>query len=164
DVSANPSVVVLENGELQKATQGHFAFNIRAGLSHWSYMPASPINVALSGSQLSVADLQKFAGKNYPVTGTLAIKASVHGSQLNPVGQGNITLTEGVISGEPVQSASVTFRGDGSSVDTSLNAHMPAGSVNGKASIDPKTGGYNFQLRATGLRLENLQAVKARNI
>src|SRR5262249_44026770 len=139
-------------------------FNIRAGLSHWSYMPASPINVALSGSQLSVADLQKFAGKNYPVTGTLAIKASVHGSQLNPVGQGNITLTEGVISGEPVQSASVTFRGAGSSVDTSLNAHMPAGSVNGKASIDPKTGGYNFQLRATGLRLENLQAVKARNI
>jgi translocation and assembly module TamB len=127
-------------------------------------MPASPINVTLSGTRLSVADLEKFAGKSYPVTGTLAIDISVHGSRLNPVGQGNITLTNGVIYGEPIQNVSLNFQGDGNSVDTNLVARLPAGSANGEATIDPKTGAYKFQLHTAGLRLENLQAVQARNL
>jgi translocation and assembly module TamB len=164
DLSMNPSSVALENGELQAATQGHFAFNVRAGLSHWHYTPASPMNVTLSGSQLSVADLEKFTGKTYPISGTLAMNVAVHGSQLNPGGQGNITLTNAVIFNEPVENVSLSFQGDGNSVDANLVARLPAGSANGEAKIDPSTGGYNFQLHAAGLRLEKLQAVKARNM
>jgi translocation and assembly module TamB len=164
DLSMNPSSVALENGELQAATQGHFTFNVRAGLSHWRYLPASPINVTLSGSQLSLADLEKFTGKNYPISGTLAMNVSVHGSQLNPRGQGNITLTNAVIFNEPVRNASLTFHGDGNSVNTNFVASLPAGLAKGEARIDPSTGGYNFQLHAAGLRLENLQAVKARKM
>jgi translocation and assembly module TamB len=164
DLSVNPSSVALENGELQAATQGRFAFNIRAGLSHWRYLAASPINVTLSGSQLSLADLEKFTGKTYPITGTLAMNVAVHGSQLNPRGQGAITLTNAVIFNEPVQNVSLNFQGDGNSVDTNFVARLPAGSANGDARIDPSTGGYNFEVHAAGLRLEKLQAVKARSM
>src|SRR5262249_16499928 len=164
DVSASPSSVALENGELQAATQGHFAFNVRAGLTQWSYMPANPINVTLSSAHLSVPDLHKLAAKNYPIAGTLAINVSAHGSRLNPIGQGIITLTNGVIANEPIQNVSLNFHGDGNSVDTNVVARLPAGSANGDATIDPKSGKYNFKVHTAGLRLENLQAVKARNM
>jgi translocation and assembly module TamB len=164
DVSANPSSLALENGELRTSGRGHVAFNIRVGLAHWSYGPASPLNVTLSGSQLSVEDLQRIAGKTYPVTGMLAINASVHGSQLNPIGQGNVTLSNGVVSNQPIQNAGLSFHGDGNSLDMNLDAHMAAGSATGEARIDPKTGGYNFELHASGVRLENLQAAKAHNL
>ncbi|HKF22828.1 MAG TPA: translocation/assembly module TamB domain-containing protein [Candidatus Angelobacter sp.] len=164
DVSANPSVLALENGELQAATQGRFTFNVRVGLAHWSYMPANPINLTLYASQLSVADLQKFAGKDYPIAGTLAMNVSLHGSQLNPSGQGKITLTNGVITNETIQNITLNFQGDGNSVHADLAARLPAGSAKGEARVDPKTGSYDFQFHAAGLRLDNLEAVKARHV
>lgn len=163
-VSASPSSLAFEKGELQAATQGHFAFNVRAGLTRWSYLPASPINVNLSASQLSLTDLQKFVGKDYPVAGSLALNASLHGSRLNPVGQGNIILTHGTIANEPVHDLSLTFHGDGNSVHSHLIVHFPAGTATGDATVDPKTGGYNFQLHADSIRLNDLQAVKTRHM
>jgi translocation and assembly module TamB len=164
DVSANPSSLALENGELQAVTQGRFTFNVRLGLTHWSYMPASPIDVTLSASHLSVADLQKFAGQNYPVAGTLAMNVSLHGSRLNPSGQGNVTLANGVIANETIQNITLNFQGDGNSVHADLAARLPAGSAKGEARVEPKTGSYDFQLHAAGLHLENLQVVKAQNM
>jgi translocation and assembly module TamB len=163
-LSATSSSLALENGELQASSHGHFAFNVRAGLTHWSYGPANPINVNLSASQLSLADLQEFAGKNYPIAGTLAMNVSLHGTQLNPAGQGNISITNGLISNEPFQSLGLNFHGDGATVHANLVAHAPAGSARADATIDPKTGAYNFQFHAASIRLEHLQAVKTRNM
>jgi translocation and assembly module TamB len=164
DLTANPSSVNLQNGELQSAKQGHFNFNVQAELRRWSYEPSSPINVNLSGSQLLLEDLEKFAGKDYPVSGTLALHLSAHGSQLNPVGQGNITLTNAVVSNEPVRSVTLNFHGNGSSVNATLAAHMAAGVTQASATIDPKSRAYQFQLHADNIRLEQLNAVKQRNM
>jgi translocation and assembly module TamB len=41
---------------------------------------------------------------------------------------------------------------------------LPAGSVKSKVSVRPKAKTYNAQLTATGIRLEQLQAIKAQNI
>ena len=164
DVSANSSSLTMENGELQAATQGRITFNVHAALRRWSYMPENPVNVTFSASQVSVAELQGFAGKTYPITGTLAMNVSVRGSRLNPVGQGHITLANGSIFNEPIQNVTLSFNGDGNSVETRLHARLTAGAATGEARIDPKTGGYNFQLHSDGFRVEHLQMLKARKL
>ena len=164
DISANPSSAALQNGELQAAKQGRFNFNVQVGLKDWSYSESAPVSVNLSGSQLLLEDLERVAGKTYPVSGTLSLNVSVHGSQTHPVGQGNITLANAVISNEPIQNATVSFRGTGDSVTANLSARAPAGSAEGNVTVDPKTRAFQLQFHADNIRLEQLQAVKARNM
>jgi translocation and assembly module TamB len=164
DINASPSSAALQNGELQSATRGHFSFNVQAGLQRWSYTPSAPVNINLSASQLSLAELEQLAGKSYPVSGTLALNVSVHGSLLNPVGQGNITLANAVVSKEPIQNVSLNFHGNGNSITANLAARMAAGSAQGNATVDPKTRAFQFQFHADNIHLEQLQTVKERNL
>ncbi len=163
-INANPSQVSLTNGELLAAPQGRFNFNVQAGLTHWSYTPSSPINVSLAASNLSVADLQKLANKDYPVTGTLSVNVAVHGSQLNPMGQGNITLANAKVSNEPVQNLSVKFQGNGNAITANLLLQMPAGTTQANLNYMPKTEGYQFRASTNNLRLERLQTIKQKNL
>jgi translocation and assembly module TamB len=162
--NANPNQVTLSNGDLEAMPQGHFNFNAQVKLNQWAYTPSSPITANLSASQLSIADLQKLANQNYPVTGTLALSVAVHGSQLNPVGQGTLTVTKAKVSTESIQNLNVKFQGDGNTVTANLTVQMPAGTA--KADIDyfPKTQGYRAQMQAQNFRLEKLQTVQARNM
>lgn len=164
NLTANSSQVHLRNGDLEAATQGRIHFDVQAGLRHWAYNSSSPIGVQLSASQLSLADLERLAGKTYPVAGTLNINVSVHGSELNPVGQGDISLLNAKVSDEPVQSVNLRFQGNGEAVDANLGIKLPAGTVQAKATYYPKTEAYQAQLQAANLHLEKLQTVRARNL
>jgi translocation and assembly module TamB len=164
NISASPSLVSLSNGDLEAATQGHINFDVQTRLNHWAYAPSNPIMVKLSASQLSIADLERLANQTYPVTGTLSVNVSVHGSQLNPVGQGTINLVNAKVSNEPIQSVNLHFQGNGDAVDVKLNIKMPAGSTEANVTYYPKTQAYQAQLRTANLRLEKLQTVQARNM
>jgi translocation and assembly module TamB len=155
--------VNLSNGQLQSATQGTFNFNVQARLNHWSYSASNPIAINLSGSQISIAELEHLANKDYPVAGTMALNVSVRGSQLNPVGHGNITISKAKVSNEPIQNISLKFQGDGRAVNANLVVHMPAGTTQAQATYFPKAESYQAQVRTTNLRLEKLQTVKSRN-
>ena len=76
--------------------------------------------------------------KTYPVSGTLALNVSVHGSQLNPVGQGTLTVTKAKVSTEPIQNLNVKFEGDGNTVKANLTVQMPAGSARADGIISPR--------------------------
>jgi translocation and assembly module TamB len=162
--TANPSQVTLSNGELDAVPQGNIKFSAQARLKQWAYTPSSPVVVNLSASQVSIADLEKLANTNYPVTGTLALNVAVHGSQLNPVGQGTITITKAKISTEPIQNLNMKFQGDGNNVTANLTVQMPAGTARADVDYLPKTQGYRAQVQAQNFRLEKLQSIAARNM
>lgn len=164
DIDANPALVSITNGELQPATQGYLKFQAQAALKKWSYSPSSPIAANVVASHISIADLERMANKTFPVTGTLAMNVSVRGSQLEPQGQGDITLSNAQVSGEKIQNANLHFTGNGKQLNTNMTIHMPAGVTEAKASYDPKTQGYQVQLQAHNIRLEKLAAVKAKNM
>jgi len=91
-VSAGPSQASLQNGDLELATnQGHITFNLQTGLHNWTHTPNSPFMVSLNASQVSVAELTRAANVTTPVTGTLNANIAAQGTQLNPIGQGEIT-------------------------------------------------------------------------
>ncbi len=164
DINANPSLVTLSHGELQANPQGHFEFNLQTHLKDWAYSSSEPVAIDLSAAQLSIADLERLAGQTYPVAGTLALNVSVRGSQLNPIGHGDVTITGAKVSGEPIQYLNLKFQGTGKTLNTNLSVRMPAGSAEAKATYYPETQGYQAQVNMTNLRLEKLQAVKAKNM
>src|SRR5438445_2469499 len=122
------------------------------------------ITANISCSQMAIADLERLANKTYPVSGMLALNVSVHGSQLNPVGQGTLTVTKAKVSTEPIQNLNVKFEGDGNTVKANLTVQMPAGSARADVNYFPKTEGYDATVRSQNFRLEKLQTVITRNM
>ncbi len=164
NLAASPSLVHLQNGELDPAQRGRITFDLQAGLHKWAFTQNSPIAVALNASQLDVASLAKAAGSQAPVTGTLSANIAVHGSELSPVGQGKISLSNATISSERVQSLNVDFQGTGDAVHANLALRMPAGASNGTLTYFPRQQGYEVHLQANGIQLAQLETVKQRNL
>ena len=163
-LQASKRAVSIQNGSLVNARQGYINFSLSAGLSDWKYEPANPINVQLSSRGLSVSQLMQLAKKDYQVSGNLVMDVSLHGSQLNPVGNGTIKLLQAQIYGEPLQNLSLQFNGNGNAVNSTLNASMPAGGLKANVVLYPKTKGYQLQLNVPGVDLSKLQPVKEKNL
>lgn len=164
DVSLSPSEAGLRNGELDPAQQGHVAFDVRVGLHNWSFLPESPITITASAAQLQVEPFLKAANISYPVEGLLSANLSLHGSELNPVGEGAIKLAKAKVQAETIQSLNVNFKGTGDSVKATLNLRLPAGTAQGELTYFPKQRGYEVSLQADDLKLEQLGTLKQRNL
>ena len=164
NVDASPSMASLQHADLEPASHGKITFDASAGLHQWSFTDASPLQVDLDASQLDVQDLVKLSGQQLPVTGTLTANVKVHGTELSPIGQGRVSITHITAYEQPVTSATLTFAGSGDEVHGDLGVQLPAGDLQSKVSIRPREKTYNAQLTASGIRLDQLQAIKAKNI
>jgi translocation and assembly module TamB len=164
NVDASPSMASLQHADLEPASHGKITFDASAGLHKWSFTDASPLQVDLDASQLDVQDLVKLSGQQVPVTGTLTANVKLHGTQLSPIGQGKVSITHITAYEQPVTSATLNFAGTGDEIHGDLGVQLPAGEVQSKVSIRPRQKSYNAQLTASGIRLDQLQAIKAKNI
>jgi translocation and assembly module TamB len=163
-VEASPSRVSLQHADLEPATQGRITLNASAGLTKWSFTNTSPIQADITATQMNLADVEKLAGQDVPVTGILNVNLHVHGSELNPQGGGEIALAKGSAYGEPFQSVKVNLSGSGAEAHADLRVQLPSGALQGKASVRPKEKTYTAQLTSDGIRLEQVESLKARNI
>jgi translocation and assembly module TamB len=163
-VDLSPSQLSLQNADLESASHGSITFSASTGLSKWSFTENSPIQVQLNASQVDIAELTRLAGQQIPVTGMLSAEIAMHGTKLDPVGNGTVTLVDLTAYDQPVQSAKLTFAGAGDEVQGDLALLLPSGSVHGKASLRPRERTYTAELNATGVDLEKLQAVSSRNL
>lgn len=163
-INVSPSAAILHDGELEPADHGRITFNLNAGLQHWSFTDSSPFELGLKANQLSVAELTQLAGSQAPLAGILSAEVSLRGSELHPVGQGNLALTKARIWSEPVQLANVNFQGTGDAVHAHLSLQIPAGRAQGVFAYFPKEERYQAQLQALGIRLAQLQTVKSRHL
>ena len=111
-----------------------------------------------------MAELARAANASLPVSGTLNANITAHGTQLNPVGQGDINLHNATISGEPIQLADVRFQGTGNTVHANLHVQSAAGSAQGDVTYYPNQQGYDAQFRATNVRLERVKTLRDRNL
>lgn len=164
NVDVSPSMASLQHADLEPAAHGKISFNASTGLRKWAFTNTSPMQVDLEASQVNVEELLKLAGQQMPVTGTLAANIKVHGTEWNPIGQGNISITHINAYDQPLNSATLKFAGTGDEVHGDLGVELPAGSVQGKISVRPRQRSYHAQLTASGIALQQLQALKAQNI
>jgi len=163
-VDLSPSQLSLQRADLEAASHGDIMFSASTGLSHWTFTENSPMQVQLNASQVNIADLTKLAGVRFPVTGSLSAAIALHGTELNPVGNGNVTLANLTVYDQLVQSAKLTFVGSGNEVQGNLTAEFPSGSMKGKAIVRPREKSYTAELDATSVELAKLQVVRSRNL
>ncbi len=164
DVDASPSNVTITHGVLQPSPQGQLNFDLQASLKNWSLTPSSPLQARVNARNVSIAPLVRAADVTTPVSGTLNADINVHGSEQNPIGRGNIALTNANIDGQPIQALNVDFQGTGDVVNSNLLVRTAAGNASGKLTYYPKTEGYEAALHATGIQLAKLQAVSERDM
>ena len=163
-LQASTSGVSVENGALANARQGYINFAGSAGLSNWHYQPASPVRLEVTSRGLAIEQLLQLAKLDYPVSGTLSVDFSMHGSQLNPVGTASVHLVQAKMYGQPVQQLSIQSQGNGDALRSSLDMSLSAGSAKGKVTYYPKRNGYELQLEIPSANLAQLQAVQERNL
>jgi translocation and assembly module TamB len=164
NIDASPSRVSLQNADLEPQSRGRITLNASAGLTKWSLANTSPIDVDLDASQLNIAELEHIAGQQIPVTGTLSTHVTLHGTELSPVGHGTLALTKVTAYDEPVNSVHVDFSGTGDETHANLSVQLPAGTVQGQASVRLKEKTYTAQLESAGIQLDQLAALKAKKI
>jgi len=85
-LDAASSGVRFQNGYLQSAQQGEISFNGSTGLQQWSFKPESPLTLQAKVSKLSVADLERLAKAQYPITGDLSGEIHSKARNYNPSG------------------------------------------------------------------------------
>jgi translocation and assembly module TamB len=164
-VQADPSRFVVRNGEVTPANKrGRITFSADVGLDRWSFRDTSPFQLDITASQLSVANIKSLAGAEAPVTGTLAAHISLHGTELSPEGRATVNLTDATVGDEPVQAAVVEVVGTGDELRGRLGLRLAAGAVQSTFTFLPKQKAYNGELEVPALRLEELRALRARNV
>jgi translocation and assembly module TamB len=163
-VEASPSQISLHDGVLVSAHLGRASMGATVALRGWSYLPSNPISVNLSVQRMSVADLERLANLHYPVSGDLSADIAVHGSQLNPIGKGSARIDNARAYDEPIHHLAGDFRADKSSLTSTLDVNLPAGSINGTISYTPQTRAYAVRLNAPSITIQKLQMVQAKNL
>jgi translocation and assembly module TamB len=165
EIVANPSQISVQNGQLEPANQGHIRFQAATRLTRWAYAESGPFSATLNASQISAADLAKVTGLNMPVTGNLSVDVSAKGTQLAPVGQGTIRLTQAQISGEPIRSTVLQVIANGRRLNGNLQLDLPkAGSGKATFEYEPSKQAYQVDVRAVGMKLDELETFKAHNL
>ncbi|MFP5235851.1 MAG: translocation/assembly module TamB domain-containing protein [Acidobacteriota bacterium] len=163
-LDAGPNHASLTNAELDPEPKGHITLSASTGLKKWKFTNTSPLQVNLNAAQLDIAQLQKLASKQVPISGTLSTHLSLHGTELNPEGSGNLSISKLNAYNQPINSVQVTFRGNGDNAIAKLDVSLAAGSLHGNVSVQPKEKTYTAQLDTTGIQLDKLEALKARNM
>jgi translocation and assembly module TamB len=163
-ISASPSAVRLDNGELTPTSKGRITFQLGSDLQQWAFTPSSSFQVRLNASGLNATELGRAAGITTPLSGTLSADVRASGTQLSPTGHGTIELSGARIGDEPIRSVNLTFDGNGSSVNAKLRGDLPAGSLRADVQYEPRQQAYEASLQAVGIKLEQLETVKAKNL
>src|SRR5579859_7984188 len=159
-VDAAPNRVRFQNGYLQSASQGEIAFNGSTGLRNWTFTPDSPLSLQARVNRLSVADLERLALAEYPVTGDLTGEIALTGSELQPVGHGSLQITKASAWNEPIRALTLDFQGDKDAVRSTAELRLAAGTADARLTYLPKTQHYEVTLTTNGLKLDQLQSAQ----
>jgi translocation and assembly module TamB len=164
-IDLSPSHAALQNADIESSSQGRITLNAGADLSKWSILKTSPVSATLNVSQMAITDLLKLAGQpDIPATGMLNANLSLHGTELNPTGNGTLSLTAANIYDQTVQSARVVLAGSNGEARAQFTAELPGGAFDGTATVRPQQRTYTANLTSNQIHLDKLQILLAHNI
>ena len=161
---ADPSQATIDNASLINAQQGQVTLKAQVALKHWTYQNSNAIMARLNAQQLRLTDIQKLAGKSYPISGNLSANISLDGSQLQPAGSGSAQISNARAYGESIQVLAAKFHTESGSIISTLNVSAPAGAINADLTYTPKTKAYKVRLDAPAVVLQKVQRLQEKNL
>ncbi len=164
EIAASPSQASIQNLELDGMKHEQVTVNAQVSLHNWSPTGQSPMQLDMNVAQITMDTLSALAGRRLPVSGTLNVSAHLRGEVENPTGHAKASLTDAIVSGEPVTKASVDLSGSGDQVKVFASVELPAGSVRASATTNPQAKTFTAQVQSSGIDLAKLKTVEARGI
>ncbi len=150
DVQYGSTEIALHDGVIVQGN-AHLSVDGSASLENGSFTRNSPFTVEAFIHNASVGDLQQTVGTHYPLSGTVNLNLQVSGTQADPHGHGQLSVTGGEAYGHAVKTLTAGLvLGNQEAQFDNIRVEALGGSVTGTAA-------YNFsnrQLR-TDLRGEN---------
>jgi translocation and assembly module TamB len=159
DVQYGRTLIALRNGVIEQGN-AHLNVDGSANLEDGSFTRNSPFTVHASIHNASVADLQQTIGTNYPLSGTVNINLQASGTQADPHGQGQLSVTGGEAYGHAIKTltANLVMANREAQVEN-IRIEALGGSVTGTAA-------YNINSRQirTDLRGEKFDLAQIREL
>ena len=120
-----------------------------ANLEKGNFTPNSPFEVQATIHDADIAELQRAAGWNYPVTGTLNVALHADGTQANPRATGHLSVASAQAYGRPIKSltANLVFANHEAQLDD-IQLQAMHGRVAGSAAYNFSNEDVHFDWRA----------------
>ena len=150
DVQYGSTEVALHSGVIVQGS-AHLNVDGSANLEDGSFTRNSLFTVHAAIHNASVADLQQTVGTNYPLSGTVNLNLQVSGTQADPHGQGQLSVTGGEAYGHAIKTLTASLvMGNHEAQFDNIRVEALGGSVTGTAA-------YNLSSRQllTNLRGDN---------
>ena len=154
DLQYSKSGVALHHATVQEGSS-QFKLDGSTTLERGDFTPASQFQFQGSTHNADVAELQRVAGFDYPVTGKLSLTVEAAGTQENLHGHAQVTLQDAEAYGRPIKSLSTKAVFTNKSVELE-DIHMKAGrgALSGEAAYDFSNRGINFDLNGESMDLD----------
>ncbi len=130
-------------------------------LSKGEFTDASQFHVQTTVHNADVADIQRAAGTNYPLTGKVNFTLQASGTLYDPHGQGHFSLTGGELQGRPIKTftSNIVFANhEGELKDIHLQAAH--GNVSGSAAYNFRTEEGKFDLSGQSIDLTDIPEIQ----
>ncbi len=156
DVQYSSTGVAVHHGVIQEGG-ARLEVDGSATLAKGSFTENLPFQVQAAIRNADVADLQRAAGLNYPVTGTLNFTVQAAGTQANPHGSGHFSLTAGQAYGRPLKAltANLAFANHEAQLDD-IQMQAMRGELTGSAAYNFGNKEVRFDLTGESLDLANI--------
>ena len=148
-----------------RSGQAAITFSGFTELDHYTTTPQSKMSAEISVSGEPVSDLQALAGTNLPLTGTLNLTGSVHGSHQNPSGQASFLLVNGAVSGVSYKSVSGDLAIENQEISSNgmrLSLNGAYASASGRYNL--KQHAFKFQAEGSNFDLAHISLLQPKRL
>ena len=156
DVEYSQTQVAIHHAIVQEGS-ARLNMDWTAALQKGSFTDDSPFQLQAAIHNADLSDLQRATGFDYPVTGTLNATLEASGTEGNPHGQGQFTLTGAEAYGRPIKSlgADVTFANHEARLNH-IRLQAAGGVIAGTAAYNFGNKGMSFDLNGVSLDLAEI--------
>ena len=131
-------------------------------LDKGNFTATSQFQVQAAMHNADVAALQRAAGFNYPVSGKLNFTLQAAGTEANPHGHGQMSLTDGQAYGRPIKSltTNLVFANHAAQLED-IHLQAARGIVAGSAAYDFSNHGVKLDLSGHSIDLAEIPEVQS---
>ena len=161
DVQYGRTLVALQNGVIQQGS-AHLNVDGTATLDDGNFTEHSPFEVRASIHNASVADLQRTIGTDYPVAGVLNLSLQVSGTQSEPHGRGQLSVTGGQAHGHDIKTltADIGLANHEAQFDN-IKVEALGGSLTGTAAYNLSSRQLRSDLRGENIDLAQISELQS---
>jgi translocation and assembly module TamB len=164
DVQYGRNEIALRNGLIEQGS-AHLNVDGSATLQDGSFNANTPFDVRASIHNGSVADLQHTVGTNYPVSGVLNFTVQASGTQSDPHGQGQVSITGGEAYGYPIKTlTSDIVLANHEAQFSNIRLEALSASVTGSVGYNLSNHQVRSDLRGDNLDLEKVSGLQTASV